>query len=68
MVGQEASMLYVDSPAGVGLSYSGTKEDYRTNDTHTAQDLNAFLRAFFTRYDAFSKLDFYISGAPLALI
>lgn len=56
-------MLYVDSPAGVGLSFSETKEDYVTNDTHTAADLNTFLRAFFSRYAAFSKQDFYISGS-----
>lgn len=55
-------MLYVDSPAGVGLSYSETKDDYTTNDTHTAADLNTFLRAFFSRYAAFSERDFYISG------
>jgi hypothetical protein len=62
MLSQVASMLYVDSPAGVGLSYSETKEDYDTNDTQTAHDLNVFLRTFFYKYEEFSKLDFYITG------
>ena len=40
-------MIYLDSPAGVGLSYSDTRSDYVTNDTATAADANVFLRRFF---------------------
>lgn len=58
-----ANMLYLDSPAGVGLSYSGTAEDYTTNDTRTAQDSAVFLHRWFQEYEAFAKLPFYISGA-----
>ncbi len=56
-------MLYLDSPAGVGLSYSASPADYTTNDTHTAHDSNTFLRKFFEEFVEFSKLTFYISGA-----
>ena len=62
---QVANMLYLDSPAGVGLSYSATLEDYTTNDTHTAHDSNIFLRKFFQEFEEFAKLPFYISGAAL---
>lgn len=59
---QVASMLYLDSPAGVGLSYSEAAEDYTTNDTHTARDTNTFLRKWLSKHAAFAKLPFYISG------
>ena len=63
-------MLYLDSPSGVGLSYSETEEDYVTNDTHTAHDSNIFLREFFRQYEAFAKHPFYISGqqSPLCMV
>lgn len=42
---QVANMIFLDSPAGVGLSYSqaGSK-DYRTDDMVTAADAEEFLR------------------------
>jgi serine carboxypeptidase-like clade 1 len=33
----------VDSPAGVGFSYSKTRTDYITGDLQTASDTHAFL-------------------------
>jgi serine carboxypeptidase-like clade 1 len=61
-----ASVIYLDSPAGVGLSYSDTRSDYVTNDTHTAIDADAFLRRFFQRYPEFLRNDLYIAGANLS--
>lgn len=55
-------MLYLDSPSGVGLSYSDNKRDYVTNDTRTAHDSNVFLRKFFSLYTDYASHDFYISG------
>ncbi len=63
---QAANMLYLDSPSGVGLSYSETEEDYVTNDTHTAHDSNIFLHEFFREYETFAKHPFYISGDTLS--
>lgn len=57
-----ANVLYVDSPAGVGMSYSETPADYHTNDTHTAADLNTFLRRWFNKFEEFQGNDFYVSG------
>jgi carboxypeptidase C (cathepsin A) len=48
--------------AAVGLSYSGVRADYATNDTATAADSNAFLRGFFRRYPHLARNHFYISG------
>ena len=57
-----ANVIYLDSPAGVGLSYSETRSDYKTNDTHTAADADVFLRRFFERYPAFLHNELYIAG------
>ncbi len=59
-----ANVLYLDSPSGVGLSYSSEAQDYVTNDTATASDSNVFLRKFFRLYPDFASHDFYISGMP----
>lgn len=58
-----ANVIYLDSPAGVGLSYSETPADYVTNDTATAADANAFLRGFFRKYPEFLHNELYIAGA-----
>ena len=42
-------MIYLDSPAGVGLSYSTSRSDYVTGDEQTAKDADAFLRQFFKK-------------------
>jgi hypothetical protein len=52
--------------AAVGLSYSTHHRDYNTNDTATAADSHAFLRAFFARYPHLQHNDFYIAGQCLS--
>lgn len=61
-----ATVVFLDSPAGVGLSYSETPRDYNTNDTQTAADTEVFLRRFFQRYPELGDLDFYITGESYA--
>ena len=55
-------MLYLEAPAGVGFSYSHRKEDLTTGDNQTAADNFAALNAFFAKFPAFQKNDFYVSG------
>lgn len=41
-----ANMLFLDSPVGVGMSYSHTSQDYQTNDTQVGEQhalTNRFL-------------------------
>lgn len=61
-----SSVIYLDSPAGVGLSYSTTKEDYITGDLKTASDSHAFLLKWFDLYPEFLENPFYIAGESYA--
>ena len=62
-----ANMIYLESPAGVGYSYSKTPSDYSNyNDHITADDSYHFLLNFFAKYPQFANNDFYISGESFA--
>ena len=63
---QNASVIFLESPAGVGFSYSTNKNDYNTNDTRTAEDNYQFLLNFFEAYPEYAKNDFYIAGESYA--
>ncbi|KAM3923061.1 lysosomal protective protein-like [Leptodactylus fuscus] len=56
-----ANVLYLESPAGVGFSYSDDKE-YTTGDAQTAKDNYMALKDFFHLYPEFKENDFYITG------
>jgi carboxypeptidase C (cathepsin A) len=55
------SMLYFESPAGVGFSPVGN-QTFNPNDNLTAIDGLAALVQFFTAYPEFSSQEFFISG------
>lgn len=40
---QVSNIIYLDSPAGAGYSYSGNESDYSTGDRQTALDTYIFL-------------------------
>ncbi|GIL64198.1 hypothetical protein Vafri_18178, partial [Volvox africanus] len=61
-----ANMIFLDSPAGVGLSYSDSASDYVVTDTRTAADADRFLREWFRRFPQYRNNDFYISGESYA--
>ncbi|KAG2425254.1 hypothetical protein HXX76_013838 [Chlamydomonas incerta] len=61
-----ANMIFLDSPAGVGLSYSEHAADYVVDDTRTAEDADAFLRGWFGRFPQYLDNDFYVSGESYA--
>ncbi|KAG1672516.1 hypothetical protein FOA52_002825 [Chlamydomonas sp. UWO 241] len=63
---KSATMIYVDSPVGTGLSYSDTKTDYTTNDTATVRDLAAFMQGVLAAMPELSTQDFYIAGESYA--
>uniref|UniRef100_A0A7C9EXE1 Carboxypeptidase n=1 Tax=Opuntia streptacantha TaxID=393608 RepID=A0A7C9EXE1_OPUST len=58
-----ANVLFLDSPAGVGFSYSNTSSDLHTNgDKRTAQDNLKFLLGWFEQFPQYKGRDFYIAG------
>ncbi|KAF7127964.1 hypothetical protein RHSIM_Rhsim11G0168300 [Rhododendron simsii] len=58
-----ANVLFVESPAGVGFSYSNTTTDYNfSGDNRTAQDAYTFVLNWFRRYPQYKDRDFYIAG------
>ncbi|KAI3830921.1 hypothetical protein MKW92_046939 [Papaver armeniacum] len=61
-----SNILYLDSPSGVGMSYSGNKSDYKTGDNKTAIDSHAFLLKWFELYPEYLSNPFYISGESYA--
>ncbi|GJN37084.1 hypothetical protein PR202_gb26006 [Eleusine coracana subsp. coracana] len=61
-----SSMLYLDSPAGVGMSYSLNRSDYTTGDLKTAADAHKFLLKWFELYPELQSNPFYISGESYA--
>ncbi|PIN25022.1 Serine carboxypeptidases (lysosomal cathepsin A) [Handroanthus impetiginosus] len=58
-----ANMLYLESPAGVGFSYSANKSFYESvDDEMTARDNLNFLEKWFEKFPEFKNREFYITG------
>ena len=60
------NVLYIESPAGVGFSYSNTSSDYNTNNEKTAQDCYVFLQKFFQLYPEYSNTQLWLTGESYA--
>ncbi|KAL7228130.1 hypothetical protein ACSBR2_006949 [Camellia fascicularis] len=61
-----SNIIYLDSPAGVGFSYSKNTTVYTTGDLQTASDTHNFLLEWFNLYPEFVSNPFYISGESYA--
>ncbi|KAL3832971.1 hypothetical protein ACJIZ3_007707 [Penstemon smallii] len=62
-----ANVLFLESPAGVGFSYSNTTSDFKSSgDERTAIDNYVFLLNWFDRFPEYKNRDFYISGESYA--
>ncbi|KAJ6741664.1 CARBOXYPEPTIDASE [Salix viminalis] len=60
-------MLYLESPAGVGFSYSVNQTFYSSvNDAMTARDNLVFLRRWFVKFPQYKQRDFFIAGESYA--
>lgn len=64
---REANMLFLESPVGVGFSYSNTTSDYdKIGDDFTANDAYAFLHNWFLKFPSYRMRTFYIAGESYA--
>ncbi|KAE9584727.1 putative carboxypeptidase D [Lupinus albus] len=62
-----ANVLFLESPAGVGFSYSNKSSDYDTSgDRKTSTDNYIFLVNWLERFPEYKKRDFYIAGESYA--
>ncbi|KAK1418273.1 hypothetical protein QVD17_27416 [Tagetes erecta] len=62
-----ANILFLESPAGVGFSYSNTSSDYdNSGDKNTADDAYVFLVNWLERFPQYKTRDFYITGESYA--
>ncbi|KAK1263054.1 Serine carboxypeptidase II-3 [Acorus gramineus] len=58
-----ANVIFLESPAGVGFSYSNTTSDYDKNgDKRTAEDAYTFLINWLERFPHYKTHDFFITG------
>lgn len=63
----ESNMLYVESPIGVGFSYSNSSRNYiNWNDTQTAEDNLKFLVNWLEEFPMFKDSDLFLTGESYA--
>lgn len=64
---KEANILYLETPAGVGFSYSNTTSFYNgVNDKITAHDNLVFLLRWLNKFPAYKTRDLYLTGESYA--
>ncbi|XP_010530237.1 PREDICTED: serine carboxypeptidase-like 42 [Tarenaya hassleriana] len=61
-----SNLLFVESPAGVGWSYSNKTSDYTTGDATTAKDMLVFLLRWFKKFPEFKSRDLFLTGESYA--
>uniref|UniRef100_A0ACD6A5X5 Uncharacterized protein n=1 Tax=Avena sativa TaxID=4498 RepID=A0ACD6A5X5_AVESA len=62
-----ANVIFLESPAGVGFSYSNTSSDHdKTGDPMAAQDAYVFLVNWLERFPEYKARAFYIAGESYA--
>ncbi|CAA3022035.1 serine carboxypeptidase-like 45 [Olea europaea var. sylvestris] len=64
---KEANILYLESPIGVGFSYSADSSNYEgVNDKITARDNLVFLQNWFLKFPQYRNRSLYITGESYA--
>ncbi|KAL5698980.1 Serine carboxypeptidase 24 [Ranunculus cassubicifolius] len=64
---KEANILFLESPVGVGFSYTNTSSDLLdAGDERTAHDALVFMTRWIQRFPQYKYRDFYISGESYA--
>ncbi|RHN71882.1 putative carboxypeptidase D [Medicago truncatula] len=60
---REANLLFLESPVGVGFSYSNTTSEYKQlGDDFTANDTYTFLHKWFLKFPSYRTRALYIGG------
>ncbi|XP_074334598.1 serine carboxypeptidase-like 42 isoform X2 [Apium graveolens] len=61
-----SNLLFVESPVGVGWSYSNTTADYTRGDASTAMDMHMFMMKWLEKFPAFKSRDLFLTGESYA--
>ncbi|MQM02781.1 hypothetical protein Taro_035552 [Colocasia esculenta] len=61
-----SNILFVESPAGVGWSYSRRTSDYTCGDESTARDMLTFLIEWFKKFPDLGSRDLFLTGESYA--
>lgn len=61
-----SNLLFLESPAGVGFSYSNSSSDHATNDAKTAQDSLTFLLGWFKKFPEYATSKLFLTGESYA--
>ncbi|GAU51234.1 hypothetical protein TSUD_412360 [Trifolium subterraneum] len=61
-----SNLLFVESPAGVGWSYSNTTSDYNTGDTTTANDMLLFFLKWYEKFPSYKSRKLFLTGESYA--
>ncbi|CAL8472304.1 g11846 [Coccomyxa elongata] len=59
---EAANIIFLESPAFVGWSYSNTTSDATVGDARTASDALAFILGFLDRFPAYIGRPFWVAG------
>ena len=61
-----ANVLFIESPTGVGWSYSKSDSDYTSGDASTAADNYVATQKFLEKFPQYKGRDFYLAGESYA--
>lgn len=61
-----SNLLFVESPAGVGWSYSNTTSDYNCGDASTARDMYVFMMNWYEKFPEFKSRELFLTGESYA--
>jgi serine carboxypeptidase-like clade 2 len=61
-----SNLLFVESPAGVGWSYSNTTSDYTCGDASAAADMHVFMMNWYKKFPTFKSRALYLTGESYA--
>ncbi|XVF37108.1 hypothetical protein REPUB_Repub19eG0117200 [Reevesia pubescens] len=61
-----SNLLFVESPVGVGWSYSNTSSDYNRGDASTANDMHIFMMKWYEKFPEFKSRELFLTGESYA--
>ncbi|XP_043707225.1 serine carboxypeptidase-like 25 [Telopea speciosissima] len=61
-----ANLLFLESPVGVGFSYTNTTDDLESGDERTAKEALEFIHRWLDRFPRYKQRDIYLTGESYA--